>query len=157
MFFSDPVAAFANVRRAMKPGGRLTLAVFRPASERLWPNAPLEAVRHLLPPISAPGPEKPGSFSWADPARVHRILEGAGFSEVSLTPLDPLIQLAGPAGEAEAADFVMAMGPLMRVLPSLSAAQRGNVRATLEVYFRGQATSQGVVLPAANWLVRARV
>src|SRR5215470_10029839 len=34
MFFSDPVAAFANVRRAMKPGGRLTLAVFRPASER---------------------------------------------------------------------------------------------------------------------------
>src|SRR5207249_9062025 len=43
MFFSDPVAAFANVRRAMKPGGRLTLAVFRPASEKLWPNAPLEA------------------------------------------------------------------------------------------------------------------
>src|SRR6516165_1607508 len=39
MFFSDPVAAFANVRRAMKPGGRLTLAVFRPASETLWPNA----------------------------------------------------------------------------------------------------------------------
>jgi SAM-dependent methyltransferase len=157
MFFSDPVAAFANVRRAMKPGGRLTLAVFRPASEELWPNAPLEAVRHLLPPIPTPGPEEPGPFSWADPARVHRILEGAGFSEVSLTPLDPVIQLAGPAGEAGAADFVMAMGPLMRVLPSLSAAQRENVRATLEVYFKGHATSQGVVLPAANWVVRARV
>jgi len=157
MFFSDPVAAFANVRRAMKPGGRLALAVFRPASEKLWPNAPLEAVRHLLPPIPAPGPEEPGPFSWADPARVHRILEGAGFSEVSLTPLDPIIQLAGPAGEAEAADFVMAMGPLARVLPSLSPAQRENVRATLEVYFRGHTTSQGVVLPAANWVVRVRV
>src|SRR5215813_5459524 len=59
MFFSDPVAAFANVRRAMKPGGRLTLAVFRPASAKLWPNAPLEAVRHLLPPIPTPGPEEP--------------------------------------------------------------------------------------------------
>ena len=90
-------------------------------------------------------------------ARVHRILEGAGFSEVSLTPLDPVIQLAGPAGEAEAADFVMAMGPLARVLPSLSAAQRDNVRATLEVYFKGHATAQGVVLPAANWVVRACV
>jgi SAM-dependent methyltransferase len=157
MFFSDPVAAFANVRRAMKRGGRLTLAVFRPASAKLWPNAPLEAVRHLLPPIPAPGPEEPGPFSWADPARVHRILEGAGFGEVSLTPLDPVIQLAGPAGQAEAADFVMAMGPLARVLPSLSAAQRENVRATLEVYFKGHATSQGVVLPAANWVVRARV
>ena len=95
MFFSDPVAAFANVRRAMKPGGRLALAVFRPGSEKLWPNAPLEAVRDLLPPIPAPGPEEPGPLSWADPARVHRILGGAGFSEVSLTPLDPEIQLAG--------------------------------------------------------------
>jgi ubiquinone/menaquinone biosynthesis C-methylase UbiE len=157
MFFSDPVAAFANVRSAMKPGGRLTLAVFRPASEKLWPNAPLEAVRHLLPPIPTPGSEEPGPYSWADPARVHRILEGAGFSQVSLTPLDPVIQLAGPAGEAEAADFVMAMGPLVRVLPGLSAAQRENVRANLEVYFKGHATSQGIVLPAEIWAVRARV
>ena len=157
MFFSDPAAAFANVRRAMKPGGRLALIVFRAASEKLWPNAPLEAVRHLLPPIPTPGPDEPGPFSWADPARVHRILEGAGFSAVSLTPLDPVIQLAGPKGEAEAADFVMAMGPLVRVLPSLSAAQRENVRAALEVYFKGHATSQGVVLPAANWVVRGRV
>ena len=157
MFFSDPVAAFANVQRAMKPGGRLTLAVFRPASEKLWPNAPLEAARHLLPPIPAPGPEEPGPFSWADPARVHRILEGAGFSEVSLTPFDPEIQLAGPNRETEAADFVMAMGPLVRVLPSLSPAQHENVRATLEVYFKGHATSQGVVLPAEIWVVRAHV
>ena len=157
MFFSDPVAAFESVRRAMKPGGRLTLAVFRPASAKLWPNAPLEAVRHLLPPIPTPGPEEPGPFSWADPARVHRILDGAGFSEVSLTPLDPVIQLAGPAGEAEAVDFVMAMGPLMRVLPGLSATEREDIRATLEVYFKAHATSQGVVLPAEIWVVRARL
>jgi hypothetical protein len=84
-------------------------------------------------------------------------LGGAGFREVSLTPLDPEIQLAGPKGEAEAADFVMMMGPLMRVLPSLSAAERENVRATLEVYFRGHTASQGVVLPAEIWVVRARV
>ena len=135
----------------------MTLAVFRPASEKPWPNAPLEAVRHLLPPIPTPGPEEPGPFSWADPARVHRILEGAGFREVSLTPLDPEIRLAGPKGEAEAADFVMVMGPLVRVLPNLSAAQLENVRATLEVYFKGHTTSQGVVLPTANWVVRARV
>jgi len=55
---------------------------------------------------------------WADPARVHRILEGAGFSEVSLTPLDPVIQLAGPKGEAEAADFVIVMGPLCGCSPA---------------------------------------
>jgi hypothetical protein len=67
-------------------------------------------------------------------------LEGAGFGEVSLTPIDPVIRLAGLKGEAEAADFVMMMGPLVRVLPSLSSAQRENVRATFEVYFRGHIT-----------------
>jgi len=157
MFFSDPVAAFANVRRAMKPSGRLALAVFRAARKELWPGASLEAVRHLLPPIPTPGPEEPGPYSWADPARVHRILEGAGFSGVSLSPFDPVIPLAGPSGEAEAANFVMAMGPLMRGLWSLSAAQREKVRQTLEAYFKGHTTPQGVVLQAEIWVVRAHV
>jgi hypothetical protein len=52
MFFNDPLAAFANVRRA---GGRVALAVFRAAGENPWPNGPLEAVRHMLPPIPTPG------------------------------------------------------------------------------------------------------
>jgi SAM-dependent methyltransferase len=157
MFFSDPQAAFANVRRAMKPGGRVALAVFRAASEGLWPHGPLDAVRHLLPPIPTPGPEEPGPFSWADSARVHRILQSAGFREVSLTPVDPAIQLASTGEAAEAADFVMVLGPLTRVLPALSAPQREVVRAALEVYFRKYTRGQGVFLPAANWVVRARV
>jgi SAM-dependent methyltransferase len=155
MFFSDPAAAFANVRRAMKSGGRLALAVFRAAADNLWPNSPLAAVRHLLPPIPVPGADDPGPFSWADPGRVHRILEGAGFREVSLTPLDPLIQLGGSA--AEAAQFMMLFGPLTRLLPALSAPQRDAVRSALEGFFEGHTTPQGVVLPAANWVVRARV
>ena len=155
MFFSDPLSAFANVRHAMKPGGRVALAVFRAAADNLWPNSPLAAVRHLLPPISVPGLEEPGPFSWADPGRVNRILEGAGFRAVSLTPLDPLIQLGEEA--AAVAQFMMLFGPLTRILPALPAAQREAVRLALEVFFQGQTTSQGVVLPAPNWVVRARV
>jgi ubiquinone/menaquinone biosynthesis C-methylase UbiE len=79
MFFSDPVSAFANVRRAMKPGGRVALAVFRAAADNLWPNSPLAAVRHLLPPLPVPGPEEPGPFSWADPGRVHAFWKAPGF------------------------------------------------------------------------------
>jgi len=48
---------------------------------------------------------------------------------VSLTPVDPVIQLAGDGGEAEAADFVMVLGPLTRVLSALSAPRRGGVRS----------------------------
>jgi SAM-dependent methyltransferase len=156
MFFSDPAAAFANVRRALKPGGRATLAVFRGAKESAWPTTLLEIARHLLPPMTPPGPEEPGMFSWGDPARVHRILEGAGFQEVSLTPLDTDMQLAGSGGAAEAADFAMVFGPLTRVLPSLSSQQRDAVRATLEAFFGERPGPQGVAVPAAFWVVRAR-
>ena len=94
MFFVDPVATFANIRTAMKSDGRLALAVFRTPQENKWATAALAAVRHLLPPITSPGPEEPGQFSWADAARVHRILESAGFKNISLTPHD----LAMPLG-----------------------------------------------------------
>jgi len=51
----------------------------------------------------------------------------------------------------------MTLGPLTRVLPALSAPQREAVRAALEVYFQKFTRSQGVFLPAANWVVQARV
>jgi hypothetical protein len=106
MFFCDPVAAFCERAARHEAGRTIDAAVFRPASEKLWPNAPLEAVRHLLPPIPTPGPRSQAFSS----GPIHRISEGAGYSEVSLTPLDPAIRLAGPTVEAEAADFVMVMG-----------------------------------------------
>ncbi len=156
MFFGDPTAAFANVHRAAKPGGRLALAVFRPASENPWPSAPHDAVRHLLPPTPPPRPGDPGMFSWSDPARVHQILEGAGFGQVSLTPVDLDYQIAGAGGAAEAADFAMLFGPLTRLLPQLSPEQQEKVRSALEEFFRGYAKPDGVALPAAFWVVQAR-
>jgi hypothetical protein len=60
---------------------------------------------------------------------VHRILEGAGFQEVSLTALDPLIQLGERAAEAAQ---LMLFGPLTRILPALTAPQRDTVRSALE-------------------------
>jgi SAM-dependent methyltransferase len=156
MFFNDPTAAFANVHRAMKPAGRLTLAVFRPASENPWPSAPVAAVRHLLPSMPRPAPDEPGAFSWADPARVERILKGAGFREVALAPVNLDYQLAGAGGAAEAAEFALLFGPLTRV-SGLSAEQREAVRATLEGFFQRRVTPRGVALPSAFWIVQARV
>lgn len=157
MFFSDPTAAFTNVRRAMKPGGRVALAVYRTAGENPWPTAMLEAVLHLLPPIPTPGPDTPGMFSWADPARVHRILEGAGFREVSLAPIEFVMPLAGAGGAPEAAEFAMLFGPLPRIVPGLSAPQREALRSTVETFFHGHGGPQGVLLPSALWAVQAHV
>ena len=156
MFFADPVTTFAGIRKAMKPDGRLALAVFRTPQENKWATAPLAAVRHMLPPITPPGPEEPGQFSWADPARVHRILDGAGFREISLTPHDPAMPLAGPGGAAEAASFMFRVGPVLRATKDAPEERRQAVRLTLEAFFRSQEGPHGIVLPGAIWIVKAR-
>jgi SAM-dependent methyltransferase len=156
MFFADPVATFANIRRAMKSDGRLALAVFRTAQENKWATAALAAVRHLLPPITPPGPEEPGQFSWADAARVHRILGTAGFKNISLTPHDLAMPLAERGGAAEAAGFAFRVGPVVRATSDASEQKKREVRAALEAFFKSHEGLQGVVLPGAIWVVTAR-
>jgi ubiquinone/menaquinone biosynthesis C-methylase UbiE len=156
MFFAEPVATFTNIRKAMKPDARLALAVFRTPQENKWATAPLAAVRHILPPITPPGPEEPGEFSWADAARVHRILESAGFQDVSLTPHDPVMPLAERGAAAEAASFMFRVGPVVRAMSDASEQQRKEVRAALEAFFRSHEGPQGIVLAGAIWIVTAR-
>src|SRR5262245_52586829 len=156
MFFADPIATFANIRKAMKPDGRLALAVFRTPQENQWATAPLAAVRHLLPPITPPGPEEPGQFSWADAARFHRILESAGFQNVSLTPHDPAMPIAAHGGAAEATSLMFRIGPVVRATSNASEQQKNEVRAALEAFFRSHEGPLGIVLPGATWIVTAR-
>jgi SAM-dependent methyltransferase len=153
MFFADPVAAFGNLRRAMKPGRRLTLAVFRPGPENPWATASTAAIRHLVTPPAPLGPEEPGQFSWGDPARVRRILDGAGFREVVLTPLDLPITLGADA--AEAAEFAMFIGQGARLLHGVPDTTREAARAAFEAFFKPHEGPGGVSLPAGLWLVSA--
>jgi SAM-dependent methyltransferase len=154
MFFADPPAAFANIRRGMKRGGRLALAVFRPGPENPWATASISAIRHLVAPPAPPGPEEPGQFSWGDPARVRRILDGAGFREVALTPLDVSITLG--ANAAEAAEFAMFVGQGARLLNGVPEATRAAARTAFEGFFKQHETAEGVSLPGGLWLVSAR-
>jgi SAM-dependent methyltransferase len=153
MFFADPVAALGNIRRALKPGGRLLLTVFRPGADNPWATASLGAIRHLVPPPAPPGPEDPGQFSWGDPARVHRILGGAGFRNVALTPLDLPITVGADA--AEAAEFAMFIGQGARLLHGLPEATRDAARTALRTFFQQYEGPGGVSLPAGLWLVSA--
>ena len=156
MFFTDPLTTFAKIRKAMKSDGRLALAVFRTPQENKWATAASAAVRHMLPPVTPLGPEEPGQFSCGHPARVHRILEGAGFKEVSLMPHEPAMPLAGPGGAAEAAELYVRVGPVLRATKDASEEQRQAVRSALETFFRSQDGPHGIVLPGAIWIVRAR-
>lgn len=155
MFFGDPVAAFANLRRALIPGGRLRFACWRPIGENPWLQIPLHAVYEHVPRMAKPAPEEPGPFSFGDTARVERILKGAGFTGISFTPLDVQIDLA-PGGTLEdAVSQSSSMGPAKRALKD----QPDDVRAAaVESIRRGlapHASPSGVKLAGAVWLVAA--
>ena len=87
MFFADPVAAFANVRRALRPGAALSFVCWQSVFDNEWmliPGAAVASVTGSLPPM--PGPGEPGPFSLADPGRVRAVLEAAGFGSVAVEP-----------------------------------------------------------------------
>ena len=88
MFFADPVAAFRNLRRALKPTGRLVFLAWRTPQENPWGHVPLRAAAPFLPPMPRPGPEDPGQYSFGERARVERILKQAGFATPGIEPID---------------------------------------------------------------------
>lgn len=86
MFFADPVAAFGNVRRALRPAGTLSFACWQSVFDNEWmliPGMAVAEVTGALPP--APGPAEPGPFSLADPARTRAVLAAAGFASAEIT------------------------------------------------------------------------
>jgi SAM-dependent methyltransferase len=83
MFFTDPTAAFANVRGHLAPGGRFCFTCWQQADRNPWSFA--ATLADLLPPTaSASGDPAPGPFSLADPGRVQRLLHHAGFADVEV-------------------------------------------------------------------------
>ena len=155
MFFGDPVAAFANLRTGLAPGGRLRFACWRPIAQNPWMQVPLHAVYEHAPHLPKPEPEEPGPYSFAETGRVTRILMAAGFDAPSFTPLNIGIDVAGGGSVQDAAIQATAMGPAKRALADqpdhVRSAALESVRRALEPY----ASSTGVKVPGAVWLVAA--
>jgi SAM-dependent methyltransferase len=152
MFFADPPAAFANIRRALKPGGRLAFVCWRAPDENPIMRLPMEAASSLTPPPTPPEPGAPGPFAFADPDRVRGILASAGFTSVELTPHDEKVG----SGELETAlALALRIGPLGAVLrenPGLREVVAPRVRAALAEHDG----PEGPKLNAAVWIVTAR-
>jgi SAM-dependent methyltransferase len=156
MFFADPPAAFANLRGAMRPGGRLLFATWRAFEENAWFSVPLAATAGLLPPSPPAEPGEPGPFAFADPDRVRRILETAGWTDVVLTRYDVPMRLAGPGRVAEAAEFATRVGALARALADATAELRDSVVKAIAAALPEYDAANGVCLPGSIWLVSAR-
>jgi SAM-dependent methyltransferase len=150
MFFGDPVAAFRNIARALRPAGRLTLLAWQALPRNEWIReffTALAAGREL----PTPPPDAPGPFSLADPARVRSVLTAAGFTDVQLQGLSAPLYF-GPDTEA-ASRFVLGVTGWM--LEGLD--ERGRTRAldALRATIADHDTGHGVTYDSAAWIITA--
>jgi SAM-dependent methyltransferase len=152
MFFADPEAAFANLRRSLRPGGRLAFVCWRPLPENLWIHLPAEAAAGLVPPAPPPEPGTPGPFAFADPDRVRRILAEAGFTGIEISPHDEAIGGLDLEGTVGMSVWRGPLGAILRERPDLAPILRERVREAVRPWLRDGA----VYMPSATWLVSAR-
>ncbi|HEX5379380.1 MAG TPA: class I SAM-dependent methyltransferase [Phenylobacterium sp.] len=153
MFFSDPVAAFANIRQALRPGGRLAFVCWRSPAESPVMTLPMAAAAPYLPPQAPPAdPTAPGPFAFADPQRVRRILADAGFTDIELTPHNEKIGSGDLEQTLEVSLRVGPLGNLLRENPDQRDAVIGAVREALAAH----EGPDGVKLESATWIVTAK-
>lgn len=153
MFFDDPSAAFANIDRALRPGGRVAFACWQEMLSNEWVRVPaLTAVEYVgvpdLPPPGAPGP-----FSLADPDLVRELLTGAGLTDLEIDAASDPLNLGSSVDEVVAILETDTLGRRLFAEKDPVAVRQAleAIRVALEPY----ASADGVVLGGAYWVVTA--
>lgn len=158
MFFANPVAAMRNVRRALVPGGRLCMVVWRRKLDNEWLHrAELVVEKFVEEPEESDEPTcGPGPFSMADADTTSQILVNAGFEGVALGRCD--IDFRVGASLEDAVDLVMALGPAGEVI-RLAGDEAERIRPKIESALH-EALSEfdgpdGVHAGSSTWIVTA--
>jgi ubiquinone/menaquinone biosynthesis C-methylase UbiE len=149
MFFTEPVASFTNIGRALRPAARLVLLVWQEHARNEWATA----IRRALIPASV-APRGPDAFSLADPAVTEGILTAAGFTDVSFTDVhEPVYYGPDSAAAFDAVLRLLKFGDLLADLDAAAAEQaRARLRSTLDAHDTGG----GVYFDSRAWIVTAR-
>lgn len=150
MFFGDPAAAFTNIGRALRLGGRLVMLAWQGPGPNEWVrelSGALAAGRDLpAPPADAPGP-----FSLADPGRTTALLASAGFSDVRLDALHEPMWFGSDPDDAHR--FVL--GLMGWMLDGLDDTGRERALDALSATVTAHASSDGITFASGAWLIRA--
>jgi SAM-dependent methyltransferase len=150
MFFIDPVAAFSNLARALRPGGRVAFVCWQPFPLNAWVREPMLAISRFVPPQPPPAPGAPGPFAFGDAERTQGILEKAGFADVSLEGRTGELKLGQTLDEA--ASFALEIGPVGALLRDATQRTKTDAAAAIREVLAPRATPQGVSLGYAVWI-----
>ncbi len=151
MFFADPVTAFANVRRALRPDGRLVMTVWQAREHNEWHTAVHHALTGSTGAADTAGPDP---FSLADPATVRQILGAAGFTGAAFTDVCEPVCL-GP-DVATALDWVRGFSCTSEILQRLDRTAAAHAVRRLRETLAAHLGEDGVQFGARAWLVTAR-
>ncbi len=156
-FFENPVAGLRNMRASLRPGGVMTMIVWRASDDNPWLDLPKKLVLEYLPP---PGEDArscgPGPFSMADQQMVTKQLEIAGYEEIRFERVDAPLMVGNTVEDA--IGFQLALGPAGEVYREAGEeAQRRHeeIVSALATELRKYETPEGIVMESSSWKVRA--
>ena len=156
MFFSDPIAAFASIRRAVRRGGLLSFVCWQPVEGNEWMLVPGRAAAAALDKtLALPSPDEPGPYSLSDPARIHAVLAPAGYEEIDIQPYSDSMVIAEDRIPRRA-ELATRTGGVRELLRDADESTVGRVRAAIEAALRSRLQDGGVRLRRSVFLVRAR-
>jgi SAM-dependent methyltransferase len=152
MFFDDPAAAFANLRRAARDDAGLRFVAWRSASENPFMTTAERAAAPFLPNMPARKPDAPGQFAFADSQRVHRILGESGWSAIDIHSID----VACSFPEKALVQYLTRIGPVGLIFDQTDEPTRVRVIETVRAAFEPYVHGSEVRFNAACWMVGAR-
>ncbi len=154
MFFEEPEAAFADLRRALRQGGRLAFVCWRTLEENGWTTEPRDAANAIVPLPPPPGPDTPGPFSLGREERISNLLAHASFVDVHIEALD-LDLLVGQGEVDEAIDFYLRLLPTGYLMFEPDHHLLDRLRVTLRTVLERHRRDGGIWLSSASWVVLA--
>lgn len=155
MFFSDPTAAFTNLRTGLSRSGRLCFLCWQPPQKNPWMAVAGAAVQPFLPPPEvAPDPRAPGPFAFADAAYLEGILSTAGFKGIEIEPVEAQVHVGDDLDDA--IESQSRIGPVSRAIKELEGEKREQALVAVREALAPHVTPDGLDLGAACWLVSAR-
>lgn len=156
MFFGDPVAAFSNLRRAMRDGGRLAFSAWQAVTLSPAFMLPASVLRRHAEVPDPPPPNAPGQFGFADAGFVNEVLSKAGFADVEIRPDVREVRAGAGRTLEDAVHHYASQNIVQLVFADADEATVEAYRADLADTLAPHLTEDGVRLPAAAWIVTAR-
>jgi SAM-dependent methyltransferase len=158
MFFDDALAAFKNLRNALRAGGRMSFVCWQGMEDNPWATVPLRAIQRIVPDTPLPAflePGQPGPFRFADAAWVQALLLDAGFSGVQVATHRQNLVVGGAQTVDEAVEFLLEIGPGARLAAASPPELWPRFRAALTAALEPHQSARGIELPSAVYVVTA--